>query len=113
MNILFIKHFFVGCMVSEISRVSVFGYFPLHIVNYSIYIYIYIYIYIFLRVYLLTCPSYISGSIRYFHPSLMNHDSICISTAIPRLSKMNSLSYIDPYLWNSYSPYSVDINIFT
>ena len=29
MNILFIKHFFVVCMVSEIPRVSVFGYFPL------------------------------------------------------------------------------------
>ena len=28
MNILFIKHFFVGCMVSEIPRVSVFGYCP-------------------------------------------------------------------------------------
>ena len=28
MNILFIKHFFVGVMVSEISRVSVFGYRP-------------------------------------------------------------------------------------
>ena len=31
MNILFIKHFFVGFMVSEIPRVSVFGYFPLHV----------------------------------------------------------------------------------
>ena len=29
MNILFIKHFFVGFVVSEIPRVSVFGYFPL------------------------------------------------------------------------------------
>ena len=29
MNILFVKHFFVGFMVSEIQRVSVFGYFPL------------------------------------------------------------------------------------
>ena len=29
MNILFIKQFFVECMVSEIPRVSVFGYFPL------------------------------------------------------------------------------------
>ena len=29
MNILFIKHFFVGFMISEIPRVSVFGYFPL------------------------------------------------------------------------------------
>ena len=28
MNILFIKHFFVGFMVSEIPKVSVFGYFP-------------------------------------------------------------------------------------
>ena len=30
MNILFIKYFFVGFMVSEIPRVSVFGYFPLN-----------------------------------------------------------------------------------
>ena len=30
MNILLIKHFFVGFMVSEIPRVSVFGYFPLY-----------------------------------------------------------------------------------
>ena len=29
MNSLFIKHFFVGCMVSEIPRVSVLGYIPL------------------------------------------------------------------------------------
>ena len=29
MNILLIKHFFVGFIVSEIPRVSVFGYFPL------------------------------------------------------------------------------------
>ena len=29
MIILFIKHFFAGCMFSEIPRVSVFGYFPL------------------------------------------------------------------------------------
>ena len=28
MNILFIKHFFVGFMVSEIPRVSVFGHCP-------------------------------------------------------------------------------------
>ena len=28
MNMLFIKHFFVGFKVSEIPRVSVFGYFP-------------------------------------------------------------------------------------
>ena len=28
MNILFIKHFFVGFMVSGISRVSVFGHYP-------------------------------------------------------------------------------------
>ena len=32
MNILFIKHFFVGFMVYEIPRVSVFDYFPLHAV---------------------------------------------------------------------------------
>ena len=35
MNILFIKHFFVGFMVSEIPRVSVFGYFPLHDIIYN------------------------------------------------------------------------------
>ena len=29
MNILFIKHFYVGFMVSEIPRVSVLGYFTL------------------------------------------------------------------------------------
>ena len=30
MNMLFIKHFFVGFMVSDIPRMSVFGYFPLY-----------------------------------------------------------------------------------
>ena len=30
MNMLLIKHFCVGFMVSDIPRVSVFGYFPLH-----------------------------------------------------------------------------------
>ena len=40
MNILFIKYFCVGFMVSEIPRVSIFGYFSLHIYSY-IYIYIY------------------------------------------------------------------------
>ena len=30
MNIVFIKHYFVGFIVSEIPRVSVFGYFPLY-----------------------------------------------------------------------------------
>ena len=30
MNILLITHFFVGFMVSEIPRVSVFGYFALY-----------------------------------------------------------------------------------
>ena len=28
MNILLIKHFFIGCMVSEIPRMSVFGHYP-------------------------------------------------------------------------------------
>ena len=42
MNILFIKHFFVGFMVSEIPRVSVFGHYPYsvifpYIINYTIY----------------------------------------------------------------------------
>ena len=53
MNILFIKHFFVGFMVYEIPIVSVFGYFPQIIYiftniinNYNIYIYIYIFIYV-------------------------------------------------------------------
>ena len=32
MNILFITSFYVGFMVSEIPRVSVFGYFPLFII---------------------------------------------------------------------------------
>ena len=32
MNILFIKYFFVGFMVSDIQRVSVFGYFPLTVI---------------------------------------------------------------------------------
>ena len=30
MNILFIKNIFIGFMVSEIQRVSVFDYIPLH-----------------------------------------------------------------------------------
>ena len=34
MNMLFIKHFFVGLLVSELPRVSVFGYFPLYICIY-------------------------------------------------------------------------------
>ena len=29
MNIVFIKHFFVGFVISEIPRVSVLGYFPI------------------------------------------------------------------------------------
>ena len=29
MNMLFFTHFFVGFMVSEIHKVSIFGYFPL------------------------------------------------------------------------------------
>ena len=37
MNILFIKHFFVGFIVSEIPRVSVFGYFPLYSIMMCIY----------------------------------------------------------------------------
>ena len=28
MNIVLTKHFFVGCMISEITRVSVFGHCP-------------------------------------------------------------------------------------
>ena len=39
MNMLLIKYFFVGFMVSDIPRVSVFGYFPLHIITVFIYIY--------------------------------------------------------------------------
>ena len=52
MNILFIKHYFVGFLISEIPRVSVFGHCPYSVtfpyvvttVIKSIYIYIYIYI---------------------------------------------------------------------
>ena len=41
MNILFIKHFFVGFMVSEIPRVSVFGHFPDSVtLPYRVYYYI-------------------------------------------------------------------------
>ena len=39
MNVLFIKHFFVGFMVSEIPRVSVFGYCP-YSVSFPIWLYI-------------------------------------------------------------------------
>ena len=47
MNILFVKHFFVGFMVSEIPRVSVYGHCPYSVTfPYTIkYIYINIYIY--------------------------------------------------------------------
>ena len=39
MNILFIKHFFVGFSVSEIPIVSVFAYFPLRIRLFSVRVY--------------------------------------------------------------------------
>ena len=42
MNILFIKHFFVVFMFSEIPRVSVFGYYPYSVTFPYIYIYIYL-----------------------------------------------------------------------
>ena len=42
MNILYINIFFVGFMVSEIPRVSVFGYFPLRI-----YLFLYYYYYLY------------------------------------------------------------------
>ena len=54
MNILFIKHFFVGFMVSEIPRMSIFGHcpysvtFPYTIYQKKKYIYIYIYIYVYI-----------------------------------------------------------------
>ena len=61
MNILFIIHFFVRFMVSEIPRVSVFGHFPysvtfpyiynLYIISIILYIYIYIYILYILYIY--------------------------------------------------------------
>ena len=41
MNILLIKHFFVGFMVSEIPTLSVFGHFPYSVTFPYIYIYIY------------------------------------------------------------------------
>ena len=58
MNILFNKHFFVGFMVSEIPRVSVFGYFPLYIgaldnICYgggAIYLYFILYILLFINI---------------------------------------------------------------
>ena len=40
MNIVFIKNFFVGFMVSEIPRVSVFGHCP-YSVTFPYYIYLY------------------------------------------------------------------------
>ena len=48
MNILFIKHFFVGFMVSEIPRVSVFSYFHLYYtpIGYILYVILYIIHYI-------------------------------------------------------------------
>ena len=50
MNILFIKHFFVGFMVSEILRVSVFGYFPLHKkLTSNMFLYIILYIFLYIR----------------------------------------------------------------
>ena len=46
MNILFIKHFFVGFMVSEIPGVSVFGHFPFSVtflyIVYTVYMIYYI-----------------------------------------------------------------------
>ena len=36
MNMLFIKHFFIGFTVSDISRVFVFGYFPLYFIIYTL-----------------------------------------------------------------------------
>ena len=42
MNILFIKHFFVGCMVYEIPRVSVFRHCPYSVTFPYIYILTYI-----------------------------------------------------------------------
>ena len=41
MNILFIKHFIVGCIVSEIPRVSVFGHCPFSVTS-TIGLFIYI-----------------------------------------------------------------------
>ena len=46
MIIVFINNFFVGFMVSEIPRVSVFGHCPYSVTFPYIYIYIYIYIFI-------------------------------------------------------------------
>ena len=43
MNILFIKHFVVGFVLSEIPRVTVFGHCPYSVTFPYIYIYIYIY----------------------------------------------------------------------
>ena len=35
MNIVFINNFFIGCMLTEIPRVSVFGYLPLVMKNFQ------------------------------------------------------------------------------
>ena len=41
MNIVFIKHFFEGFMVSEIHRVSVFGHFPYSVIfHYTLLLYL-------------------------------------------------------------------------
>ena len=47
MNMLFIKQIFVGFMISEIPRVSVFGHCQTESVRIRLLSYIYIYIYIY------------------------------------------------------------------
>ena len=47
MNILFNKHFFVGFMVSEIPRVSIFGHCPYSVTfPYRVFPHTYIYVYV-------------------------------------------------------------------
>ena len=61
MNILFIKYFFVGFMVSEIPRVSVFCYFPLDIYN--------------------TC--YIYNNNQNLGMTMVNEEALCLSSRLP------------------------------
>ena len=48
MNVLFIKHFCVGFIVSDIRRMSVFGHCPYSVTFPYVYAHIYIYIYIYI-----------------------------------------------------------------
>ena len=72
MNILFIKHFFVGFMVSDIQRVSVFGHCP-----YSV-------TFPYTRTHIMSCtliPTHIHTHTRphpHTHTYTQNHTHTCI-----------------------------------